>query len=99
MDVIAPPFIPHSLLHFGYAIVDGKLVRSTFFVVQQMVNYQAWPQGMVIDPLAIMNNIQPAFYVGCSVPKEDIESWMLHRKNPLEMYLERKSKKKSERYM
>lgn len=96
MDVLAPPLIPHILLHFGYAIVDGKLVRSTFFVVQQMVDYQEWPQGMVIDPLAIMNNIQPTFYVGCSVPKEDIQNWMIHRKNPLEMYLERKSKKEHE---
>ncbi len=40
MDVIAPPYIPSSLLHFGYAVLDNKLIRSTFFVIQVMVNYQ-----------------------------------------------------------
>lgn len=92
MDVAAPPSIPSVLLHFGYAIVDGKLVRSTFFVVQQMVGYQGWPQGMVIDPLAEIHGIQPAFYVGCNVPMEEIEHWMFNRRNPLETYVDRKNK-------
>ncbi|MCC6520470.1 hypothetical protein IT403_00590 [Candidatus Nomurabacteria bacterium] len=99
MDVVAPPLIPSSLLHFGYACVDNKLVRATFFVVQQMVKYQEWPQGMVIDPLALMYNIQPEFYVGYSVPKEDVQNWMIDRKNPLELYLQKKSEKEHEDFI
>ncbi|HXK35363.1 MAG TPA: hypothetical protein VJ103_02585 [Candidatus Paceibacterota bacterium] len=88
MDVIAPPFIPHISLHFGYAVVEGKLTRSTFFVVQGMVKYQLAPQGMVIDPLADVHGAKPSFYVGCPVlDKKYIEDWMISRKNPLEMYV------------
>jgi len=91
MDVIAPPFIPYFLLHFGYAVVEGKLIRSAFFVVQSMVKYQEWPQGMVIDPLAEHHGVKPSFYIGCAIhEKEFIENWMLDRKNPLEMYVKNK---------
>ena len=94
MDVIAPPCISFILLHFGYAVVEGKLIRSTFFVVQSMVNYQPWPQGMVIDPLADIHGVKPSFYVGCSVPnKKFIENWMISRKNPLEVYVEEREEK------
>src|SRR3990172_7883989 len=92
METICPPFIPHSLLHFGYAVVEGKLIRSTFFVVQSMVKYQAMSQGMVIDPLAENREITPSFYVGCPVlDKKYIEEWMISRKNPLEMYVDGKN--------
>lgn len=88
MDVIAPPFIPYSLLYFGYAVVKGMLFKTSFFVVQKMVNYQIMPQGMVIDPLAEYHGIKPSFYIGSPVPdKKYIEDWMLTRENPLELYM------------
>lgn len=88
MDIIAPPFIPYSLLHFGYAIVDNQLIRTTFFVVQRMVDYQKRPQAMVIDPLAEHHGIKPSFYTGSPVPdKKYIQDWMLTRENPLELYM------------
>lgn len=88
MDIIAPPFIPYSLLHFGYAVVDGKLIKTTFFVVQTMVDYQISPQGMVIDPLAEYHGIKASFYVGTPLPdKKYIEEWMNTRKSPFEMYM------------
>ena len=72
MDVIAPPFIPYFLLHFGYAVVDNKLIPCTFFVVQKIVDFQNWPQGMVIDPLASYHGVKPSFYIGSPVPDKNI---------------------------
>lgn len=92
MDVIAPPLIPSILLNFGYAVVEGKLIRCTFFVLQTMVDYQVMPQGMVIDPLAEYHGIKPSFYIGCAIyDKKYIENWMIYKKNPLEMFVNEKN--------
>jgi hypothetical protein len=100
MGVLAPPFIPSSILHFGYAVLEDKLIRSAFYVVQNMVDYQVMPQGMVIDPLAFIQGVKPSFYVGCSVDKKDIESFLMNRKNPknpLEEYVRRTNQKEHEK--
>lgn len=98
-DVIAPPLIPHSLLYFGYAVVEDKLIRCTFFVVQKMVEYQVMPQGMVIDPLANREGKVPSFYIGVPVlDKELILKWVRSRRNPLEVYVEElNAKERNER--
>lgn len=93
MDVIAPPSIPSGILHFGYAFLDDKPIRSAFFVVQGMVEYQIMPQGLVIDPLANQHGIKPSFYVGCSVDKEDIQNFLFSRINPLEAFVQKINKK------
>ena len=95
MDILAPPFIPFLLLYFGYAVVEGVLIKTSFFVIQKMVNYQIMPQGMVVDPLAEYHGIKPSFYVGIPVPnKKYVEDWMITRQNPLEMYMIDVQKKK-----
>jgi hypothetical protein len=97
-DVISPPFISPQTLHFGYALHDDKLIKSAFFVIQNFWDYK-YPQGMVIDPLAHMNNIKPEIYVGCTVEKEDIEAYRMNRKNPinpLEAFVRRKNQKAHE---
>ena len=96
MEVIAPPFIPSSMLPFGYAFVDDKPVRSAFFVIQGMVDYQVMPQGFVIDPLVNQKGIKPSFYFGCTVEKEDIHNFLSLKKNPLEAFVEKTNKKEHE---
>lgn len=97
-DVLAPPFIPSSLLHFGYAVVNDVLIRCPFFVILQMVDHDvdgktlAWPESFVIDPLADMNGIHPECYIGTTVDEEDIVNWLHNRGrfiNPLEAYASR----------
>lgn len=99
MDVICPPLIPHVLLHFGYAVLGDRLIKCAFFVVQRMVDYQIMPQGMVIDPLAIRSGKKPSFYVGCPVDKEDIENFLIKKKGPLELHVERKGREEHERQL
>jgi phosphohistidine phosphatase SixA len=93
MDVVCPPFIPISLIHFGYAVYENELRPVTFFVMQVMVDYQEWPQGMVIDPLAVRDGKEPDFYIGVPVDKEDIQDWVKYRKtsHPLEYHVTRKN--------
>lgn len=88
-DVIVSAAIPHFFINFGYAFVEDKLVRTTFFVIPNMtVEFQEFPQTMVIDPLAEHWNIQPLYYVGCNVPEEYIQQWIRDKaKNPLELYI------------
>jgi len=94
MSAICPPFINSSNLYFGYAIVDGKLIRTTFFAIDTIVKYQLMPQSMVIDPLCLSHNIKPDYYVGCWAEKEDIDNFMILRKNPLELFVKRKNEQK-----
>ena len=94
MDVIAPPCVPLGLLHFGYAVVDGILIKTTFFVVQMMVDYQLWAQGMVIDPLAVYHGKMPQYYIGCPIPDTKfILEWRRNGKHPLEGYVSQKNEK------
>lgn len=88
-DVLCPPFINFSFLFFGYAVIDGKLMRATFFAVETMVEYQAMPQAMVVDPLCLIHGLEPEYYIGCGVTKEDMENFLIDRKNPLEILVER----------
>ncbi|HVY35737.1 MAG TPA: hypothetical protein VG982_00455 [Candidatus Paceibacterota bacterium] len=88
MSVLTPPSIPWAMLTFGYAIHEGKLVRSTFFTHQKMVPYQVMPQGIVIDPMAIQKGIQPEYYIGCPVCSKDyIENFIKMKQNPFEEYV------------
>lgn len=99
MDVILPPEIPASSLYFGYAILeDGSVKKTSFFGWMQMVEYQAMPQGIVMDPLAKIHNIPVKYYVGIEIDKEDIQNFILKRApgHPLESYVERRSKKEHE---
>jgi hypothetical protein len=89
MSVIAPPSLPHLLLNFGYAVLDGRLVKCAFFVVQRMVDFQIMPQGMVVDPMAVRDGKEPDFYFGCSVDRKELEDFLVLRENPLEMYSKR----------
>lgn len=91
MNVLYPPaFSPYSL-YFGYAVIDGKLVRTAFFTIETIVKYQIMPQAMVIDPLCFAHGITPDYYIGCPVEKQDIEEGLLSRKGPLELFVKRKS--------
>jgi len=97
MDVVAPPMISHLRLHFGYAVLEGKLVKCAFFITFRMVGYQIMPQTMVIDPLAVRDGKEPDFYIGCPVGKEDILNCLTMRKHPLEMYVARTEAEEQER--
>ncbi len=49
---------------------------------------------MVIDPLAHYRGIKADFYTGCYIAdKRYIEDWIIHRTNPLEIYVEEKNRK------
>jgi hypothetical protein len=96
MDVILPPSIPSSILHFGYAVLDDKLIRSSFYVTQMMVDYQIYPQGVVIDPLAVHNGIAPSYYMGVTLDKKDINDFLISKKHPLETFVEKKNKRDHE---
>lgn len=105
MDVFCPPFIPVCLLHFGYAIHQGKLIRCPFFVVFQMteqtINKEKilLPEAFAIDPLALKSGITPDCYVGVNLKKEYVEEWFLSRGktgHPLENYVTKKNQKEHE---
>ncbi len=93
MSVLCPPFISPYSVYFGYAMVDGKLIRTTFFAIETIVKYQIMPQAMVIDPLCLAHGIEPEYYIGCWAEKADIDNFMILRKNPLEMFVARKNEK------
>lgn len=90
MSIICPPFINFNSLYFGYAVIAGKLIRTTFFAINIIVEYQVLPQSMVIDPLCLAHKIEPEYYIGCCVEKKDIEKFIFVKKNPLEVFVERK---------
>jgi hypothetical protein len=94
MSVLCPPFISSYLLYFGYAIIDGKLVKTTFFAVNTMVEYQEMPQSMVVDPLCLAHGIEPDYYIGCGVGKQDINNFMTLKKNPLELFVKREEEER-----
>lgn len=96
MSVLCPPFISSFNLYFGYAIIAGKLIRTSFFAIDTIVKYQIMPQGMVIDPLCLAHNITPDYYIGCWVEKQDVDNFMILRKNPLKLFVERKNRKEHE---
>ncbi|MFH0890781.1 MAG: hypothetical protein V1856_01980 [Candidatus Liptonbacteria bacterium] len=96
MDVLCPPSIPRLLLHFGYAVLEGRLVKCAFFVVQKRVDYQPMPQGMVIDPLAVRDGKKPIFYIGCPVDQEDVEHFLTQREHPLEVHVRRRDREEIE---
>jgi hypothetical protein len=88
MDVLNPPFVPWAALHFGYAVHEGKLIRTSFFTHQKMVPWQAMPQGIVIDPMAMQKGIEPEYYIGCPVTSKDYLLVLLQKKqNPFEIYV------------
>ena len=93
MDVTCPPFLSHGYLMFGYAVLGGKLVRTTFFSVETIVKYQIMPQAMVIDPLATHHGIVPEYYLGCRVDRCDIDNLLISRENPLESFVKRINEK------
>lgn len=99
MDVVHPPEIPASALCFGYAILeDGTVKKTCFFNWMKMVDYQAMPQGIVMDPLAKIHNIPVKYYVGVDIEKSDIESFLLRTPgHPLENYVQRKNKEEHEK--
>lgn len=97
MSVLCPPFISSFNLYFGYAIVSGKLIRTTFFAINTIVKYQLMPQGMVINPLCLAHNIKPDYYIGCLAEKKDVDDFMLLRKNPLELFVGRKNRQEYEK--
>ncbi len=92
MSVVCPPFISCSNLYFGYAVLDGKLIRTTFFAIETLVDYQIMPQAMVIDPLCLAHGIKPDYYIGCWAEKQDIDNFIILRKNPLDLFVDRKQK-------
>jgi hypothetical protein len=92
MSVLCPPFIGSYNLYFGYAVIDGKLIKTTFFAIDTIVKYQIMPQSMVIDPLCVAHGITPDYYIGCWAEKQDIDNFMVLRKNPLELFVNRKNK-------
>ena len=103
-DVLMPPFIPSSLLHFGYAVVNDLLVSCPFFVVFEMVDHDvegeiiAWPESFVIDPLAEMNDIHPEAYIGIRLEYNFIANWFMNRGkylNPLDAYISQKSEEEN----
>jgi hypothetical protein len=88
--VVGPPSIPWSMLHFGYAVHENKLIRTAFFSHQKLVTYQSMPQGIVIDPLALQKGIAPDYYIGCPVCSKDyIFDFMKMKQNPLESYVKK----------
>lgn len=97
MSVICPPFIGSYNLYFGYAVVNGKLIRTSFFAINTIVKYQIMPQGMVIDPLCLAHNIRPDYYVGCLADKQDVDDFIISRKNPLELFVKRKNTQEQEK--
>jgi hypothetical protein len=92
MNVLNLPSVPWPMLNFGYAVHDGKLIRTAFFAHQKLVEYQDMPQSIVVDPLAIQRGIEPDYYVGCPVcSKSYLEGFIINRKqNPFENYVKEK---------
>lgn len=88
MDILNPPSIPWAMLYFGYAVHEGILTRTAFFVHQKIVPYQPMPQGIVIDPLALQKGIEPDYYIGCPVTSKDyIIDFLKKKQNPFEAYV------------
>ncbi len=89
MNSLFPPNIGWLHLYFGYVVVNGKLIRTTFFGHNKMVEYQIAPQGIAIDPLALQKGIEPDYYIGCPVCSKDYLEDFIKRliKNPFEEYV------------
>ncbi len=92
MDVVLPPNVSVSALYFGYAVLeDGTVKKCAFFQWMKIVEYQAMPQGVVMDPLAKLHNIKIKYYVGIPVDMKDLEDFLLRIPGiPLENYVKRK---------
>ncbi len=74
-----------TLLYAGYAVCDGVLYPTTFFVSLQMTREipelpgEKIPEEWIIDPIAIANNKQVEGYVGIMILPDIAEKWMLAR--------------------
>jgi len=88
-SILGPPFISLPL-YFGYAVVNGELKKTSFFV---SVNNE------VIDPISAMSKIKPSYYFGTTVNKTDLEVYMCTFNDPLESFVNRrKASKPHSRY-
>ncbi len=89
--VYGNPPVPWLAICFGYAVVENKLVRTTFFTHQKLVAYQPMPQGIAIDPLAKAKGIQPEYYIGMPVCSKNYLTDFLNIKkgNPFEIYVDK----------
>jgi len=97
MDTVLPPNIPSGWLHFGYAFLDDKFVKTAFYGLQTIVDFQLCPQGVAVDPIAINHGIKPSFYIGVTINKKNIENFLLTKKgNPLETFVNEENKRKHE---
>jgi hypothetical protein len=73
------------MLRFGYVVTyDGRLLPATFYATERLTRHQDMPQGMVIDPLAVVKGMLPEYYIGCEVDQYDIENYPITHKHPLE---------------
>lgn len=89
--VFGNPPVPWQMVTFGYAVVEGSLVRTTFFTHQKLVGYQPMPQGIAIDLLAKTKGIQVDYYIGMPVCSKSYLTDFLNVKkvNPFEVYVEK----------
>lgn len=78
-SVLSPPFISLPL-YFGYAVIDGQLKKTSFFVIND---------NQVIDPISVMNRVKPEYYFGSTVNKVDLEKYMVTFDDPLESFVNR----------
>jgi len=97
MKVILPPFINSFSLCFGYAILGEELIKTSFFIMADISKYQSITQGMVIDPLARLNEVEPDYYIGCGVEKSIIDDFVFLKKNPLEKFANNETEKRYKR--
>ena len=78
-SVLSPPFI-NLPLYFGYAVINGELKKTSFFVLND---------NQVIDPISVISRIKPDYYFGAPVNKIDLEVYLHTFNDPLESFVNR----------
>lgn len=78
------PFIRYDWLRFGYALIDGHLKKTAFFVNES---------GNAIDPIAFYSGYNPELYFGANITRANTESGC----NSLEDLVQKRLKKNTHR--
>lgn len=91
-----------GLLYFGYALCNGKIYPTAFFVHLDMtfkiegiddLFHEEW----VFDPIALTSGKNPDCYLGVYVSPDIVENWLLSQKgHPLDYVIDLENEKHAE---